>query len=742
MNTPIDQHQAWSAAPDIMDPMVQMTSDLDDLSNIFNIDNFDLDAITNLDDNNGFAEVMQQSHPGTHPGTPFDEAMGGFGNVPTTTSMAQDFSGFVAAPQQQQFGMNGQGHQAGNMGFANEDLFQQGMVQDFQPLQQQQQQHFQFSTQQAYPGGSHIPPTPNSYEMHGETGRFLQQLDAQQRALMEQQYHMRKNEQIQFTPMASPQSTPQFHLAPEYTVPGAYFSPLTAPALHAQNGNGAPRSVQQQRVQQGYYTNPSTAPSSNAASPVDPNADVEMGGDGLTLPEPASQPKKSARRKVATPRSLAVSKIKQSPIAKAQKRKSGMLASITPSKSAENMVQEVQRSGSANLPHSAGFTLPPAFESSEEQSVSPEALSEALMGPPPKPGSSLSHSPALQGQQQPGAQQTPPSGKAATPKSILSMKPGCASTTGLNGLEETPLDDLQLPAAARRPTLSQIDTQVELASSEQTPRMAARKTPKLGPLDRPTSVRPGSASASPALNGMASPMTASTPAGLLKDKTASAKPSATARGAKKRGSVPASPGGLLSPALRPRISPSIKPLLPEGTLHSPTHALLLASKSNYQNLLDGTRLPGVSYPESLSTGLTSKRTSHKVAEQGRRNRINDALKEMQSLIPATPKGEGEAEVEEDVNGEGGDAEREREREGRSQSSKAATVESANKYIRVLKESEERQRMAMMEMKKELDMMRRKLGESGSESGGSGSGVEAGLGDAMDESKSPEAVKVG
>ena len=68
-------------------------------------------------------------------------------------------------------------------------------------------------------------------------------------------------------------------------------------------------------------------------------------------------------------------------------------------------------------------------------------------------------------------------------------------------------------------------------------------------------------------------------------------------------------------------------------VNAETSALLLASKSNYQNILEGTHLPGVSYPEALSTNLTSKRTSHKIAEQGRRNRINTALQEIASLLP-------------------------------------------------------------------------------------------------------------
>lgn len=64
-----------------------------------------------------------------------------------------------------------------------------------------------------------------------------------------------------------------------------------------------------------------------------------------------------------------------------------------------------------------------------------------------------------------------------------------------------------------------------------------------------------------------------------------------------------------------------------------TSALYLASKSNYQHILEGTVLPGVTYPESLAENLSSKRTNHKLAEQGRRNRINTALKEIEGLLP-------------------------------------------------------------------------------------------------------------
>src|SRR6185436_20506 len=43
---------------------------------------------------------------------------------------------------------------------------------------------------------------------------------------------------MSFTPLVSPAVTPletRFPVDTQFTVPGAYFSPLTSPALHAQN---------------------------------------------------------------------------------------------------------------------------------------------------------------------------------------------------------------------------------------------------------------------------------------------------------------------------------------------------------------------------------------------------------------------------------------------------------------------------------------------------------------------------
>lgn len=113
-------------------------------------------------------------------------------------------------------------------------------------------------------------------------------------------------------------------------------------------------------------------------------------------------------------------------------------------------------------------------------------------------------------------------------------------------------------------------------------------------------------------------------------------------------------------------------------VNAETSALLLASKSNYQNILEGTHLPGVSYPEALSTNLTSKRTSHKIAEQGRRNRINTALQEIASLLPLPTPTNGSS------NQSGGSANIVMTGTAAQQSnSKASTVEMAIEYIKSL-----------------------------------------------------------
>lgn len=92
-------------------------------------------------------------------------------------------------------------------------------------------------------------------------------------------------------------------------------------------------------------------------------------------------------------------------------------------------------------------------------------------------------------------------------------------------------------------------------------------------------------------------------------------------------------------------------------------------------------VPGVTYPSELSTNLSSKRTSHKIAEQGRRNRINSALQEIATLLPRPPGKEKEVkEAPEPDSSGGGEG---KDKSGATPNSKASTVELAIEYIKQL-----------------------------------------------------------
>jgi hypothetical protein len=427
--------------------------------------------------------------------------------------------------------------------------------------------------------------------------------------------------------MVSPAGTPSQFAVPDYTInPAAYFSPLTSPALHAQNS--------QQHFQHGYH-NPGLAPTSNPPSPHDLNGDVDMMGDNIAPPETSSATTKKPRLKRAnTPRTAdPLARVRQSPIQKAAKRKSAsMLSSFAV---ADSEGHKPPSRGPSSQPGSAGLVVPPQFrnDSSESGSISPEPLSEALMGPPPRrPASSTTNSPALQGRHHPqhqnsndiAAASAAAAAAAATPKSFLSMQRGQGSGTasGANtgdafggSIMDEDFVDIQLPGAASnvdapvstatltnsrrstasssagRPVLPQLNTQnsnsaagasdgdtptATTTTASNTPRLsAARKTPKLGPSSTPLS-------SAARLTG--SPLTASTPGVLLRDRKSDAsKP--IARHSKKRSSVGSVAGSVIgsgsggvnggtssamvSPALRPKISPSIKPLLPEGSESKP-----------------------------------------------------------------------------------------------------------------------------------------------------------------------------
>ncbi|TVY81289.1 Phosphorus acquisition-controlling protein [Lachnellula suecica] len=532
---------------------------------------------------------------------------------------------------------------------SNESLVQ--IDAQIQYLQQQrlhqEQREIQERQRNYYTQNRMIPPTPNSMELHG-AAQFYPQSDPQQQAMYER-YRMQKEQEMAFTPLVSPAVTPldaHFNI-PEYTVPGAYFSPLSSPALHAQND---------------HHTAYDPRSTGTTNSPIDLNPETHSAPASSVIL--SRGPSKKAPQK---PRSTRT--VRQSPIVKPRKSKRAS-ANIPPQALGDIMEPknpQVTRSKVASSSHSTAST-----EESENGSISPEHLSDMAPPPVPTPGST-GRSPYISSQKENPRSQRLVLGSPATPASLmrLTQSPQVNEVSNIQNMDidDQGMEGFSLPeAATSRPTLSRIDTQ---SDGQITPTLSSTgtKTPGLQPLPSPAFSRSRtatSASQSPQIDSM--------------NGANGRKPSQSAsRNSKKRSGSSV----LASPALLPRISPSIKPLMPgSGSVSENTASLLLASKSNYQNILEGTHLPGVSYPSELSTNLTSKRTSHKIAEQGRRNRINSALQEIATLLPRGAKdscgeksGSGDAGEPNETGGKGG---------AQSANSKASTVEQAIEYIKQLK----------------------------------------------------------
>lgn len=438
---------------------------------------------------------------------------------------------------------------------SNTDLHGYGMNAAQQNWDGQLGQTSQQFQEPVYMPRHQIPPTPNSYEMHGgDMARFMphqqqRQMDPETQAYLQQAYQMKKDS---FTPLVSPAVTPQdsqFQTLSEYAVPGAYFSPLTSPALLAQNA------AREQRRPASRQTQPSTAGSSVATSPVNANFDFDMATMGsMALPEPARR----SKRKTQAPRSTGpTGRVRQSPIVKPLKRKSATLSSAIPPKELESILRDSIASQKALA--AAGHTNATMTDSSAHDSISPEASSEASMGPPPKP-SSAQQSPAILGQSHP----TTGSAAPATPASLMSIERAKQqkSSQGHSHLSRSvqpspmasddglALDEFALPPSAKpvRPAVQS----APIAPADVTPRIQARRTPKLGRLS--------TASSSPMIGAVnTTPKSASGPG--------------SGRPFDGKSGTPVS--SMVSPALRPKISPSIKPLLPDGGTiflrNDPTH---------------------------------------------------------------------------------------------------------------------------------------------------------------------------
>ncbi|KAL4886352.1 helix-loop-helix DNA-binding domain-containing protein [Aspergillus karnatakaensis] len=523
---------------------------------------------------------------------------------------------------------------------------QQHQHQPSQHHQQQQQQH-PATTQPYIPQGQMmIPPTPNSIELHGSAANYPQRDNAE----MYDRYTRMMEEQALYTPLVSPAMTPlesQFR-QPEYTIPGEYFSPLTSPAIEAQHVSTSGFPIHSGPMTEvGFVHSP-----------------IENGFPVSSAPSSPGLARKQRRRPSTAGKSFqSRAKKQQSPSVRPLTRTRSRLTDGVMTALAEGQTNPTSHpySGSGTILHNGGA------ESSGQDSVSPEPLSEPLMPPPALPPARKS--PAIA----PQARQTQ-NNEPATPAMLMRMQrsPHAHPTSDHNLTPTQPpvtephddvMEDVILPEAATpsaqlfRPQVARIDTVIPTSTSS--PSISANATHH-SDLQAPGSVAPSPRTvAMPSPNGPV-PRKSETPKiGPIR---------------KRQSLSSAHP----SPSLRPKISPNIKPLVPGDA----SAAYQLAGlKSNYQQILEGTLLPGVSYPDTLAENLSSKRTNHKLAEQGRRNRINNALKEIEALIPQSYV---QMKNSKDAAACNGKADKEKDKAGNQPISKASTVEMAIDYIKSLK----------------------------------------------------------
>jgi hypothetical protein len=176
----------------------------------------------------------------------------------------------------------------------------------------------------------------------------------------------------------------------------------------------------------------------------------------------------------------------------------------------------------------------------------------------------------------------------------------------------------------------------------------------------------------------------------------------------------------ISSGPKPKAQPSIEPYVPSCS-HSEysfiprqtsphcstgvaeaTNTLLLASKSNYQNILNGTIVPGGLYPASFSTALASKRTSHKAAEQERRERLNKALEHMQALVLSSLDEASETGTSDSS-------------AAQASNCKAGRIENATKYIKRLQRQVSERTVLIQARNQEIGRLKRDLAAEGQSS---------------------------
>ncbi|KAF7507956.1 hypothetical protein GJ744_009853 [Endocarpon pusillum] len=555
--------------------------------------------------------------------------------------------------------------------------FRAPAIQHQQVQQHHQQHHRKHDVQSStYEPRIMVPPTPQSSEMQGAAARYYHYVDGDGLSEFDP-YQRHRTDQMTFTPLVSPAVTPiDPNLCfPDSTTRGEYFSPLTSPSIEAQNGH--PRRKIRLQI--------TTPKRGSVTSPVDQSVETP------SVPNSARGASRKDSRKLSVSGRASGRTVRQSPLIKPHGRRKQTSLNISPAGLTE-LAEHSQISNAYAAEASPNLRARSTnSDGSGQSSISPEPLSEALMPPPSLPRSA-GKSPNIVGKNQSPITANEP----ATPATLMRLPNKVSSPPMRNqgsGRIFVPnnelMEDIMLPESATTTTLLPltIDTTRSVADDEVTPTLSA-KTPKL--------------------SANSTPRTSVATAQVRSPSDVTHKRTESRAGNSMKARQAGAPSHV-SPAIRPKISPSINPLVPHSNPGTPaisaeTSALYLASKSNYQNILEGTHLPGVSYPEALAENLSSKRTSHKLAEQGRRNRINVALKEMESLLPPTPATRGKRDRSGSIDGDSGD------KAAAAGNSKASTVELAIAYIRSLQAELSETKAKLEDQEKKLEDREKKLAE--------------------------------
>ena len=389
-----------------------------------------------------------------------------------------------------------------------------------------------------------IPPTPTSLEIQPLCHNYTPQTDIDPTSSATSTYYINTDD-AQFTPLVSPAVTPgdgNVDFATKYALPGTCFSPLSSPALDAQLNRRS------------YSQHGHTTDSSAATSPLGLDMD-----DVTYITRPETEVSRKIRKRTSTPRSIStVAPGKGSPNIRPQRRR-GTTKPISSSKERKELQDLGQ--GSYNRGHYAASALTASSrDSSDGDSNSPDFLIDKPMAPPPKPRS-VDNSPSITGHRwQNDISRLDIGGQSpATPASLMrlpsdeveSIKKKAKIIPKTASPEVQVMEDLILPDAATPSTSNTKIAPTGFKSKSITPSLPAEKQgTSLRPVTNPSASDAGA-------RAKVSPQS------LVTDGTSKTGDSATksSRNLKKRNNAGSK---VVSPALRPKISPNIKPLLPEG----------------------------------------------------------------------------------------------------------------------------------------------------------------------------------